>query len=118
MQMAREYQSAASLIHKELSADLRSGGVARLGRGAEQHSPALLKQAGIALPLWPIARLAEVQEPERAGRQAGGPGQAQVAVSCPYRSHRKLANDKRQCGPGLRELLHARHAARRIAGLR
>jgi hypothetical protein len=30
-------------------------------------SPALLKQAGIALPLWPIARLAEVQEPERAG---------------------------------------------------
>jgi hypothetical protein len=74
MQMAREYQSAASLIHKELSADLRSGGVARLGRGAEQHSPALLKQAGIALPLWPIARLAEVQEPERAGRQAGGGG--------------------------------------------
>ena len=61
MQMAREYQSAASLIHKELSADLRSGGVARLGRGAEQPSntrlvsPALLKQAGIALPLWPIA---------------------------------------------------------------
>ena len=37
-------------------------------------SLALLKQAGIALPLWPIARLAEVQEPERAGRQAGGGG--------------------------------------------
>ena len=37
-------------------------------------SPALLKQAGIALPLWPIARLVEVQEPERAGRQAGGGG--------------------------------------------
>ena len=38
MQMAREYQSAASLI--ELSADLRSGGADRLGRGAEQHSAA------------------------------------------------------------------------------
>ena len=40
MQMAREYQSAASLIHTELSADLRSGGADRLGRGAEQHSAA------------------------------------------------------------------------------
>ena len=37
-------------------------------------SLALLKQAGIALPLWPIARLADVQELERAGRQAGGGG--------------------------------------------
>ena len=45
MQMAREYQSAASLIHKELSADLRSGGVARLGRGAEQHSASLASTA-------------------------------------------------------------------------
>ena len=34
MQMAREYQSAASLI--ELSADLRSGGADRLGRGADR----------------------------------------------------------------------------------
>jgi len=33
MQMAREYQSAASLIHTELSAD---GGADRGGRGAEQ----------------------------------------------------------------------------------
>ena len=33
LQMAREYQSAASLIHTELSAD---GGADRLGRGAEQ----------------------------------------------------------------------------------
>jgi hypothetical protein len=40
LQMAREYQSAASLIHTELSADLRSGGADRLGRGAEQHSAA------------------------------------------------------------------------------
>ena len=38
MQMAREYQSAALLIHKELSADLRSGGADRLGRGAEQDT--------------------------------------------------------------------------------
>ena len=42
MQMAREYQSAASLIHTELSADLRSGGADRLGRGAEQHSGGIL----------------------------------------------------------------------------
>ena len=40
MQMAREYQSAAALIHTELSADLRSGSADRLGRGAEQHSAA------------------------------------------------------------------------------
>ena len=33
LQMAREYQSAASLIHTELSAD---GGADRGGRGAEQ----------------------------------------------------------------------------------
>ena len=45
MPMAREYQSAASLIHKELSADLRSGGVARLDRGAEQHSASLVGSA-------------------------------------------------------------------------
>ena len=56
-------------------------------------SPALLKQAGIALPLWPIVRLAEVQEPRCDRGEAGGGGG--VAVS--NRRGQKLGTQRGNC---------------------
>jgi len=68
MQMAREYQSAASLIHTELSAD---GGADRGGRGAEQwRAPKIIcKARGLTrMPLSPeqeaLCERVEKGEPE------------------------------------------------------